>query len=184
MSHRNARLNVHGRRLLVHRVRVLGWPVAHAAKAQGVSRQCARRWIARYDLRGEAGLHDRSSRPHHSPRRTAPAVEERVVALRREQRRGQDWLGPELGLAPRPRGRRRPRRFGGPARVHPPALPLAKRQGRTVQPNPANRMGLPAGLHIQRRTFRSPCPWLENYNTGRRHTALGGQPPISRPSPT
>lgn len=101
MSHRNARLNFHGRRLLVHRVRVLGWPVAHAAKAQGVSRQCAHRWIARYDLRGEAGLHDRSSRPHHSPRRTAPAVEERVVALRREQRRGQDWLGPELGLAPR-----------------------------------------------------------------------------------
>ncbi len=28
------------------------------------------------------------------------------------------------------------------------------------------------------------APWLENYNTGRRHTALGGQPPISRPSPT
>lgn len=101
MSHRNARLNFHGRRLLAHRVRVLGWPVAHAAKAQGVSRQCAHRWIARYDLHGEAGLHDRSSRPHHSPRRTASVVEERVVTLRREQRRGQDWLGPELGLAPR-----------------------------------------------------------------------------------
>ena len=101
MSHRNARLNVHGRRLLVHRVRVLGWAVAHAAKAQGVSRQCAHRWIVRYDLQGEAGLYDRSSRPHHSPRRTTPTVEERVVALRREQRRGQDWLGPELGVAPR-----------------------------------------------------------------------------------
>ena len=27
-------------------------------------------------------------------------------------------------------------------------------------------------------------PWLEHYNTGRRHSALGGQPPISRLTPT
>jgi len=28
------------------------------------------------------------------------------------------------------------------------------------------------------------APWLEHYNTERRHSALGGQPPISRLSPT
>jgi transposase InsO family protein len=28
------------------------------------------------------------------------------------------------------------------------------------------------------------APWLEHYNTGRRHSALGGRPPISRLSPT
>lgn len=29
------------------------------------------------------------------------------------------------------------------------------------------------------------APWLAHYNTERRHTAIGGQPPISRiPSPT
>ena len=28
------------------------------------------------------------------------------------------------------------------------------------------------------------APWLEIYNTQRRHSALGGQPPISRLSPT
>ncbi|MBU6317980.1 MAG: integrase core domain-containing protein, partial [Acidobacteria bacterium] len=29
------------------------------------------------------------------------------------------------------------------------------------------------------------APWLEHYNTERRHTALGGHPPISRlQSPT
>lgn len=27
-------------------------------------------------------------------------------------------------------------------------------------------------------------PWLEHYNTRRRHSALGGLPPISRPQPT
>jgi len=75
--------------------------VAHAAKAQGVSRQCAHRWVRRFDEHGEAGLHDQSSRPHHSPRQTAPQVEERVLACRREERRGQDWIGPELGVPAR-----------------------------------------------------------------------------------
>lgn len=101
MSHRNARLSFHGRLLLVQRIRVQGWAVAHAAKAQGVSRQCAHRWVARYDAEGEAGLHERSSRPHHSPTRTAAELEARVVELRRRERRGQDWIGPELGLRPR-----------------------------------------------------------------------------------
>ena len=33
-----------------------GMPVAHVAKAMGVSRQCAHRWVARFDAEGEAGL--------------------------------------------------------------------------------------------------------------------------------
>jgi transposase InsO family protein len=92
---------VFGRQLLVQRVMVQGWPVAHAAKAQGVSRQCAHRWIARWRAEGEAGLADRSSRPHRSPGRTSPEVEGRVISVRREQRRGQDWLGAELGIPAR-----------------------------------------------------------------------------------
>ncbi|WP_432543931.1 integrase core domain-containing protein, partial [Kineococcus sp. SYSU DK002] len=28
------------------------------------------------------------------------------------------------------------------------------------------------------------APWLEHYNTQRRHSALGGLPPLSRLSPT
>ena len=53
MSHRNARLTVHGRRLLVHRVRDEGQAIAHVAKAMGVSRQCAHRWVARFDAEGD-----------------------------------------------------------------------------------------------------------------------------------
>jgi transposase InsO family protein len=101
VSHANARLNVHGRRLLVDRVRRQGWAVAHAAKAMGISRQCAHRWIARFDAEGEAGLADRSSQPHSSPHRTPAVVEAAVIAARVTHRRGQDWIGPELGLAPR-----------------------------------------------------------------------------------
>jgi transposase InsO family protein len=100
VSHRNARLTFHGRRLLVARVES-GMPIAHVAKAMGISRQCAHRWVARYAAEGAAGLHDRSSRPHTCPTRTAPTVEQAVLRLRRAARRGQDWLGPELGLPPR-----------------------------------------------------------------------------------
>lgn len=101
MSQCRARLTVFGRRLLVTRVLEQGWPVAHAAKAQGVSRQCAHRWISRWRAEGEAGLADQSSRPHSSPRRTSSEVEAKIVAVRVEQRRGQDWLGAQLGVPAR-----------------------------------------------------------------------------------
>ena len=100
MSHRNARLTPHGRRLIVERVQQ-GQPVAHVAKAMGVSRQCAHRWINRFNEAGDEGLQDRSSRPHHSPNQTAPEVEERVLAARREHRCGPDQLTHELGVPAR-----------------------------------------------------------------------------------
>ena len=101
MSHRNSPLNVRGRLLLVQRVLDLGRPVAHVASELGISRQCAHRWIRRYRREGAAGLHDRPSRPRRSPTRTAVAVEAQVLQVRREQRRGPDWIGAELGLPPR-----------------------------------------------------------------------------------
>jgi transposase InsO family protein len=67
----------------------------------GVSRQCAHRWVARFAAEGEAGLKDRTSRPHSSPTRTSPEIEQRVLEARREHRRGQDWLGPDIGVPAR-----------------------------------------------------------------------------------
>ena len=75
--------------------------MAHVAKAMGISRQCAHRWVARFDAEGDAGLVDRSSRPHRFPTRTRPEVEEAVLVARAEHRRGPDWLGPELGVPAR-----------------------------------------------------------------------------------
>ena len=100
MSHRNARLNVQGRQLLVERVST-GWAVAHAAKAQGVSRQCAHRWVGRFRAEGEAGLQDRSSRPHHCPTQTPVEVEQRSSQLRRERAPWPGLVGPELGVPAR-----------------------------------------------------------------------------------
>ncbi|OEU85403.1 transposase [Streptomyces abyssalis] len=97
MSHRNARLTVHGRRLLVDRVRS-GCPVAHVAGAMGISRVTAHKWVRRWRREGEAGLHDRSSRPHTTPRRTPAADEARVCELRRIRKLGPARIGPILGL--------------------------------------------------------------------------------------
>jgi transposase InsO family protein len=67
----------------------------------GISRQCAHRWVARYDTEGDAGLQDRSSRPHSMPTRTSTDIEARIIAARIEHRRGQDWLAGELGVPAR-----------------------------------------------------------------------------------
>lgn len=101
MAHANARLNVHGRRLLVSRIVDDGRPVAQVAKELGISRQGAHRWVARYRAEGPAGLTDRSSRPRSCPRRTTGEVEQQVLAMRRGSRRGQDWIGPEVGVPAR-----------------------------------------------------------------------------------
>lgn len=60
------KLTVFGRRLLVDRVMRLGYPVAQAAAMQGISAGCAYRWLRRWRAEGEAGLEDRSCRPHRS----------------------------------------------------------------------------------------------------------------------
>jgi transposase InsO family protein len=58
-------------------------------------------WLDRYAAEGEAGLRDRSSRPHRSPTRTSLEIEQQIIALRRRERRGPAWIGAELGVAAR-----------------------------------------------------------------------------------
>lgn len=101
MSHANARLNFRGRCLLIQRVRGDGRPVAHVAKELGISRQCAHRWVRRFDDEGWDGLEDRSSRPHSHPTRTPAAVEQQVLHQRDAERRGPDWIAAELGVPAR-----------------------------------------------------------------------------------
>lgn len=101
MSHANARLTVHGRALLVRRVVSDRRPVSHVAKELGVSRQCASRWVRRYVAEGQAGLLDRSSRPHTSPTRASAATEESVVAARHQMRCGPARISHTTGVPER-----------------------------------------------------------------------------------
>ncbi|SFF37633.1 leucine-zipper of insertion element IS481, partial [Actinacidiphila alni] len=97
MSHRNARLTVHGRRILIERV-LSGRPVTHVAAEMGISRATGHKWVARWRAEGDAGLADRPSRPHTTPHRTPAAVEARVCELRRTRKLGPARIGPILGL--------------------------------------------------------------------------------------
>jgi transposase-like protein len=101
IKHANARLTLHARRLLVERV-AAGWPQAQVAEQLGVSRQTVSRWWRRYVDSGEAGLADRSSRPHRQPARTPIKVERRVLAARRRLRVGPVALAAATGCGPPP----------------------------------------------------------------------------------
>jgi transposase InsO family protein len=98
MAHRRARLNVFGRQLLVMRVIEERWTVAEATRAAGVSRSTGHKWLARYRAEGMAGLEDRSSRPHRSPRTTPPEVVRAILRERVRRRYGPHRLAPLLGL--------------------------------------------------------------------------------------
>jgi len=101
VSHANARLTFHGRRMLVRRVRFDGRPVAHVAREMGISRACGHRWLARFDAEGWDGLHDRSSRPRSCPTRTSQADEAAVLAAREANRRGPAQIARLTGVPER-----------------------------------------------------------------------------------
>lgn len=65
-----------------------------------VSHTTAKRWADPYRLQGWRGMHDRSSRPHHSPHKTPARVEEQVIRLRQEHRIGPQRIAIHSHLAP------------------------------------------------------------------------------------
>jgi transposase InsO family protein len=96
VAHRRAKLTVSGRRLLIARVEA-GWPVAHVAEQLGISRPTAYKWVHRYQVEGEPGLEDRSSRPRRSPNRLAEGITREILAARVAMRYGPHRLGFLLG---------------------------------------------------------------------------------------
>lgn len=79
---------------------ILGGPLRRAAERFQVSVTTAARWAARYRESGEAGMADRSSRPHHSPRRTPTRTERRIIKVRVLRRWGPARIAYLLGLNP------------------------------------------------------------------------------------
>ena len=96
-SHKNARLGFTGRVCLVTRVVEDAWSGSQAAEAFGVSARTVWKWVARYRAEGRAGLRDRASRPTHSPRRLAAAMERRITRLRAKRKTGPQ-IADALGL--------------------------------------------------------------------------------------
>jgi transposase InsO family protein len=82
-SHKNARLTFEGRKLLIERIAAMG--LRPAAEAAGISTGCARKWLRRFEQAGEAGLLDRSCRPHKTRASIDEQLAIRIEALRRER---------------------------------------------------------------------------------------------------
>ncbi len=100
MVHRNAPLTPTGRLRLARCVVEDGWDERRAVERFQVSVTTTRRWVGRYRELGEAGMVDRSSRPHHSPRRTPTRRERRIIKVRVTRRWGPARIGFLLGIAP------------------------------------------------------------------------------------
>ena len=83
-DHKHARLTPTGRLQMVRRL-AAGEPVARVAVGVGLSPTSVRRWWRRYQQEGLAGLENRSSRPHHSPRRLPRARRRQIQRLRRQR---------------------------------------------------------------------------------------------------
>src|SRR5690349_3539545 len=100
MSHANAPLTELGRLRLARCVVDDGWPLRRAAERFQVSVSTAQRWAGRYRELGVAGMTDRSSRPHSSPRRTPARTERRIIKVRPARRWGPARIAYLLRLAP------------------------------------------------------------------------------------
>jgi transposase InsO family protein len=80
-------------RLVVMAVVGEGRSKSEVARDYGVSRRWVQILVQRFLVEGEDGLEPRSRRPHHSPQRTAEAIEYEIIAVRKEL----DGLGHDNG---------------------------------------------------------------------------------------
>jgi len=103
VSHANAALTPRQRLRIALLIIDEGWTIAAAADYFRVSWPTAAKWARRYVELGEAGMADRSSRPHTHPNKTPQHLVKKIVHLRMETSRP----GPD-------RRTRRSARFHGP----------------------------------------------------------------------
>ncbi|CAA7621635.1 Integrase catalytic region (fragment) [Magnetospirillum sp. UT-4] len=96
--HKNARQTPAGREVLVRRVLDEGQTPMAVATAMGVCVRTVRKWVRRFSAEGVAGLQDRSSRPHRTPRQTPAHIAEQIATLRRQRRTGGE-IATALGLS-------------------------------------------------------------------------------------
>jgi transposase InsO family protein len=97
VAHANARTTLYARKLIVGRV-LAGHRPGEVAKQLGVSRETVCKWVRRWRTEGEAGLADRSSRPHSMPRATPPETVKRIISARAEHHAGPVRLAALVGV--------------------------------------------------------------------------------------
>jgi transposase InsO family protein len=97
-THANAALTPRARLKMAKLIVEEGWEIPRAAERFDVSWKTAKKWADRYEVEGEAGMVDRSSRPQHQPNRTPVRVVRKIVHLRWKQRLGPVEIAERLGM--------------------------------------------------------------------------------------
>jgi len=98
VSHANAALTPRARLRLARLIVEDGWPIARAAERYDVAWPTAKRWATRYAAMGQAGMDDRSSRPHRVANRTPAHRVRKIGHLRWKQRLSPIEIGDRLGM--------------------------------------------------------------------------------------
>ena len=95
--HKNARLTVKGRELMLGRLEA-GQHQLDVAQAMGVSLTTLKKWLRRYRAEGAAGLVDRPCRPRCSPRQLPAERVAQIIAMRQQRRSGR-FIGQHLAVS-------------------------------------------------------------------------------------
>jgi len=98
VSHANAALTPRQRLRFAQKIVDEEWSVAAAADYFRVSWPTAAKWARRYVELGEAGMADRSSRPHIHPNKTPQHLVKKIVHLRIRKRLGPVQLAGRIGM--------------------------------------------------------------------------------------
>jgi transposase len=85
------------RTIVDQRIQAVQWvaagvTISEVAERSGVSRQVIYDWLERYRADPQAGLNDRSRRPHTSPTRTAEDIERHIIEERKRWKFGSKIL--------------------------------------------------------------------------------------------
>jgi transposase InsO family protein len=96
--HANAPLTEKHRLVVAKLIVEEGLPIVQAAQRFQIAWPTAKRWAQRYRAEGEAGMRDRSSRPHHSPRTTPPRRVRAIVRDRMRLHLGPVEIGARQGM--------------------------------------------------------------------------------------
>ena len=158
--HKNARLSFRSREALVQHVVERAVTLKAAAAAFNVTAKTAAKWVRRYRVQGIAGLYDRSSRPHRSPRRLPDSVIEHVIHLRRHHTPGYE-IARRTAVSPASISRiLRRARLSRWRDLYPTTARRALRTCRPRRSAPSRHQGhdpLPASLLARRRTPSRPA---------------------------
>ena len=177
--HRDARLAPTGRRIMVEPI-AAGPPQAHVAQQTSVSGATVSKWRRRRPAEGDAGMRDRSSKPHRSPPRHAETGRRTGVSAASVEASGATD-GRDAHRRARVDGARDP----GPLRPQP-ARP-DRPPDRTRHPRPRTRPSGPADPSRHQENRRDPArrlagprPRPGRERPGRLHVpALRGRRPLA-----